>query len=372
MRGTSRYLLSATVFLSCGLCPIAVAEVFAPLDPPETPVQHQQIPHSQEVVSCPPAVAKLAANRRDYALQLAERGALCSAEEELVEALWLIAQSHDNTGRSSGHRLHLEAALLAIKEAEDFTPFLGRRAIRSGLERACVAHRTTIDRNDLAAVSVVELLRRYLDAAETSFVSALREEKLGAEIVYVMARVEELAARQSDQSTRWSAAKKIMLYRVARRIDPGNVSAANELAVLLGRFGRWEEARDILLSATTDNTPKPAWHNLATIYNALGEHQLAQQATRLSQESVTPPPAVRWVTPAAFTKQVDTDVTIRSPVATKTAPHAAEALGSANEAGGVATTPGSTIRPKNTPPNVEQPGGHFSWARKLFPGKRKQ
>lgn len=289
-----------------------------------------------------------------------------------MEALWLIAQSHDNLRGTPDHRLHLEAALLAIKEAEDFTPFLGRRAVRSGLERACVAHRTTVDRNDIATVSVVELLRRYLDAAENSFVSALREEKLGAEIVYVMARVEELAARQSDQSTRWSAAKKIMLYRVARQINPGNVSAANELAVMLGRFGRWEEARDILLSATTDNTPKPAWHNLATIYDALGEHQLAQQATRLSKESVTPRPAVRWVTPAAFTKQVDTDVTIRSPTATNAATSAAEAVVSSNQAAGGATTPGSAIRTKNTPSNVEKPGGHFSWARKLFPGKRKQ
>ena len=98
-------------------------------------------------------------------------------------------------------------------------------------------------------------------------------------------------------------------HQAALLVDPQNSMAANELGVLLVRFGQLREARQVLRHCIA-TAPRPeVWHNLAVVHERLGEQELAVLAhnewQRVKQHqaigsAAAPQPLVRWVDPAAF------------------------------------------------------------------------
>jgi Flp pilus assembly protein TadD len=99
------------------------------------------------------------------------------------------------------------------------------------------------------------------------------------------------------------------LHQAALLVDARNAKAANELGVLLARFGQLEDARRVLRHALTLRPEPQIWRNLAVVHRRLGDAELARRADeegislarRISvpQESDGALP-VQWVDPGTF------------------------------------------------------------------------
>ena len=100
-----------------------------------------------------------------------------------------------------------------------------------------------------------------------------------------------------------------MFQRAALSVDRRNYPAANELGVLLARYGQWAEARQVLLHSISLAPSATNWHNLAVVHGKLNETDLALRAeheSKLAAGQAAPTGsssggrAVRWVSPRAF------------------------------------------------------------------------
>jgi uncharacterized protein HemY len=88
--------------------------------------------------------------------------------------------------------------------------------------------------------------------------------------------------------------------------------AANDLGVLLAQAGAWPEARAALEHSLSIQPQSAGWHNLAVVYQQLGQPGLARRASsqaaaaqraeaaRAAGVSVAAQQSVRWVDPRSF------------------------------------------------------------------------
>ena len=86
-----------------------------------------------------------------------------------------------------------------------------------------------------------------------------------------------------------------------------NFLAANELGVLMARYGQLQEARRLLVHSVQVQPQVEAWHNLAVVHERLGEADLATRAAYerelLAQRMPAPSLAsgnVEWVDAKTF------------------------------------------------------------------------
>jgi Tfp pilus assembly protein PilF len=109
-------------------------------------------------------------------------------------------------------------------------------------------------------------------------------------------------------------------------IEPRNFMSANELGVLLARFGRPQEARQAFEQAVLCSNAPTTWRNLAMVNERLGDVQKAticreRAATALAQSKQSGANnggsqySVRWVDPETFA-QTNTMVPDLPPPAT--------------------------------------------------------
>jgi hypothetical protein len=102
------------------------------------------------------------------------------------------------------------------------------------------------------------------------------------------------------------------LYQAALTVHPEHHHAANELGVLLARYGQLQDARAVLRHCVRNRTNFPAvWRNLARDHEQLGEVDLARRANSEWESAVTRSgrstgltgkPSVQWVDPTTFAK----------------------------------------------------------------------
>jgi hypothetical protein len=104
-------------------------------------------------------------------------------------------------------------------------------------------------------------------------------------------------------------------------VAKGNYAAANELGVLLARYGQLDSAADILSHAAKVAPVPETWHNLARVYELKGAGPQAAHARdmfhRLRADKLNSPTAkhenrqVYWVAPEMFDNQrnsIDADL----------------------------------------------------------------
>ena len=108
-----------------------------------------------------------------------------------------------------------------------------------------------------------------------------------------------------------SEAKAVVFYQAAMLVDPDNAIAANDLAVLLARVGRYAQARELLIRAAQQSPRAAVWHNLAVVHARLGETELAELARKnelvsgggidpANAQAVAAMQSVKWVDPQTF------------------------------------------------------------------------
>jgi hypothetical protein len=127
----------------------------------------------------------------------------------------------------------------------------------------------------------------------------------------------------------------MVFYQAALMVDGRNFLAANELGVLLARFGHWEDARHVLQFGLSADSQPALWRNLATVHRHLGEHELARLAqveagraerrlgTGSSRRGLDDGDGfLRWVSPQVLSQSMGGDSAVTQPSSEPTVPSA--------------------------------------------------
>lgn len=283
--------------------------------PVEVPVQpHEQarrVPR-QELQAPSPVVTRQVQAIVQQANRLASRGAYFAARAEMIKAMRVATQASDARQGVKTHSEALSRGMRALEEAEDFAPRGSRLEAEIDLRQVTTAHRTPVLKDEeLDELTLLEALQRYFTYAQQQLAEACSEVPATAEALYGLGRVYTVLDEASSTSQELNVPKAMALHQAALLVNPRSYQAANELGVLLARFGQLEDARRVLLHSISLQPEPEAWHNLAVVHERLGEIELAHRARNewqlaldhrkgQPQDTESPPP-VRWVDVQEFT-----------------------------------------------------------------------
>lgn len=261
--------------------------------------------------------------------ELANRGAYFSARAEFVESLRRVVQGLDAATGSNGHSQALAAAMLALKEADDFLPRGSKLDSDFDVTSILNAHRTPVLKGMPAAgLTPAVIVEQYYAYAGEQFSRAVGSVPSGSRALHALGKIYGILATQKTPALSSAENHASVFHQAALRSDPANYMAANDLAVLLANQGRYQDARDLLVQGLGASAQPAMWQNLAMVHGQLGETHAANQAQRAAAAYsggayVPPTPALaawqsmRWVDPATFagTSQAPPELQRAAPVA---------------------------------------------------------
>jgi len=250
-------------------------------------------------------------SRRGF--ELASNGAYFSARAEFIMALRLVAQALDAERHSQLHSTALGAGLTALKEAEDFLPRGSGLEADLDLARIIAGHRTPLlHRAATAALTPLAALQGYFTFAQEQLAAAVDREVAGSIALYGLGKLHKVLSEQRSVSVAGARPKAMVFYQAALLANPENHLASNDLGVLLAQAGRYEDARMALEHSLALHQGSIGWHNLAVVYQNLGQAELARLAeslansarqtekAQLAQSTSSSQQPVAWVDPQAF------------------------------------------------------------------------
>jgi tetratricopeptide (TPR) repeat protein len=288
------------------------ADSWTPVEVPVQPHEKAGTLPRQEVRGPSPVVTRQVQAIVQQANRLASRGAYFAARAEMIKAMRVATQASDTQQSVKTHSEALSRGMRALEEAEDFAPRGSRLEAEIDLKQVTTAHRTPVLKDDeLDKLTPLEALQRYFTYAQQQLAEACSEVPATAGALYGLGRIYTVLDESSSTSQELNVPKAMALHQAALLVNPRNHQAANELGVLLARYGQLEDARRVLLHSISLQPEPEAWHNLAVVHERLGEIDLAHRARnewRLAldhrkarpQETETASP-VRWVDVQEFT-----------------------------------------------------------------------
>jgi uncharacterized protein HemY len=242
---------------------------------------------------------------------LGDRRALFAARKEFFQALRMIAQATDAAyALPSGDPASCLVALNRAQEAfAEVTELARCQGHAEQFAQLLTVHRTAAALPQ-RPTTVVAAQQAYLAFATAELKYAAAGNPLASQALAGLGKCALLD--DSAGNTLLQQAHALAWQQAAVATDPRNHLAANELGVLLGKFGQWNEAKRVMLSAVAVHADAASWQNLATIHGRLGEQELAQLAWAESRacramagpgaaaSAVDGRPGVEWVDPRAF------------------------------------------------------------------------
>ena len=263
----------------------------------------------------------MAMNER--AMQMAQKGMLFAAKTELLSALALAAQGLDAQQGTSTHAAALAAGLTALTEADDFSPVAGSNSNGARVAEITKGHRTA----RLAAgrdVPAIVAQQQYLGFAQEQLAIALGDEPAAAKSLYLLGRIHTSLAGAASQTQSLHAPRAIVFHQAALAVDGRNHLAANELGVLLARYGQLADARLALQHSLSIQPEVETWHNLAIVHQRLGEVELARLAEKerqMLEQSIgarsQPDKLITWVDPKTFAASGTAEAVVSQPTAAR-------------------------------------------------------
>lgn len=233
---------------------------------------------------------ELAAREADLhtqkAFDLASRGARFASRAEFIQALRLVAQSLDTENQAPDHSLALAHGLLAIREAQDFLPTGSRLEADLDMPGLVAGHRTPALKDaEAGAVTPQTALQSYFTYAQQQLALAAGAEFAGSMAYHGLGKLHAAVASRPDESVRAAQPKSMTFFQAALLVNPQNYMASNDLGVLLARASRYEDARVALEHSVSIRSTSAGWHNLATVYQRLGQPALAQSAFQVAERA---------------------------------------------------------------------------------------
>jgi len=212
---------------------------------------------------------------------LAERGAAYSAQAEFIQALKLISQALDQEHGTRFHGRAMSAGLRALREADDFVAGDSDDLQAIDLAHCVAAHRTPLLKNvDTTEITPMDALQEYHTFASQQLAAACGRESAGSKALYGLARLQPVLNVGSEPRRSTAETNAIALHQAALTVDPRNHTAANELGVLLARYGQMEAAQSLLRQSLAVRQTAEAWRNLTVVYQEMGAMDAAGWARR--------------------------------------------------------------------------------------------
>jgi len=272
------------------------------------PVNVGPLPRSPEL----DAVARQADAQTAHGFELAQRGAIYSARAEFIAALHTIAAALDSTNCGNNHDRMLAAGLQALDESDDFASHGASTESDADVSRIVAGHQTAALKGvSLTGLNCTAAMSRYLTFAQEQLAGCTAGIPAGSAALYGLGKIYRVPESMHGPADATHGAKAVALHQAALLVDNRNYRAANELGVLLAKFGRLPEARAALLHSVSISSQPTTWQNLAAVHQMLGESDLAARAhlestvaaARLNGNggaSGRSLYAVQWLDPAAF------------------------------------------------------------------------
>ncbi len=230
----------------------------------------------------------------DYALNLAERGAVQSAQAEFAIALDLIGDALDaDTGNTTrAHARAIQAGLTAIEETKDFVPADTPHNVAINLTQLVATHQTPVLKNvDVTRMTRAEALQRYHSYATQQLAFAGGGSAIASSALYGLGRAECVTVAGASGRNPLGAPNAMALYQAALLVNPQNYMASNELGVLMARFGDLDSAGNQLTHSLSIKPQAETWHNLAAVYRGMGQPDKAAWAEGEREKLLAAPPA---------------------------------------------------------------------------------
>jgi tetratricopeptide (TPR) repeat protein len=241
-------------------------------------------------------------------MELGGRRAYYSAQDEFIQALNMIAQALDAEQQTTSHSAALAAGLRAIEESDDFARHTTALAADVHVQEIASLHRTPVVRQSGQPMTPLAALQLYYTYAQQQLAASVDHHAAASAALTSLGKLYSVASSDPTSKLLSPQPKAMALHQAALLVDRRNAAAANELGVLLARFGRYDDAIAWLQHSVVI-APQPAtWHNLAVVHKSLGQSQLAESARR-RQAALAPAgaarvasnaPEVRWVSASEF------------------------------------------------------------------------
>ena len=223
-------------------------------------------------------VAERASAIAERARSQAQRGMTFTARAELVQSLQLIAQALDMQHGTTRHSESLSAGLIALREAQDFSPPAGREPGAINVRQIALGHRTPVLKEAADVTSPIVAQQQYFSFAQKQLSAAVAGQPVASQALHTLGQIQLALAGQSADPAILSGPEAMVYFQAALDVDSRNHLAANELGVLLARYGQLEAARRALLHSVALQPHLEGWHNLSIVHKRLGEEDLAQRA----------------------------------------------------------------------------------------------
>jgi tetratricopeptide (TPR) repeat protein len=282
---------------------------WSPVDLRTVDVSSQPANIPRPVISKATPAAKLQARKAvQLGFELIQRRAPYSARARFIEALRTVAHSLDDQAYSTTHATALRNALTAYEEASDFFPRSTRPDEEVNLHAIVGGHATPIlQKAEPHSLSPRQCLREYLAYAEQEFAAALGKEELASHALYGLARLESATETTASSVEQVRAHRSMTLHQSCLIVNSNNFAAANELGVLLARYGKYEQAV-VALTHCVRLSPQPtAWKNLANIHRQLGQLEQARIAELEARRALASAPGIPFVAAQPSVEWVDVD-----------------------------------------------------------------
>jgi hypothetical protein len=226
----------------------------------------------------------------------------------------MISQALDASHGAREHSQALAAGLRALDESDDFAPRGARLEADLDIAILIPAHRTPVLKDAVHEdVSPLVARQRYYTYAQQQLAIAGGGERAGSMALYGLGKVHSALISQKIGGSSTDGPKAMAFHQAALLSNSDNYMAANELGVMLARYGELHSARGLFLHSVSLQPQASVWNNLAVVHERLGEASLAhaarQEAAMLARSAESPQgdhdasrPNVVWTDPATFAR----------------------------------------------------------------------
>lgn len=248
-----------------------------PSEPAATAPTKMVQPHRIRTVELEQVAQRADAHTR-RGFQFLGRQAYLSAQSEFVAALRLMSEALDAQDNSATHGRALAAGLRALEESDDFIPRGGALEAELDIRQLASGHRTPALQDYQGEPTALAARQLYYTYAIGQFTEAAEHEVASAMALYGLGRLYTVMGDRGTTTVLAPEPKSLAFHQAALAADPNHALAANELGVLLSRYGRYPEARDLLQHSLRLQPQDYVWNNLAAVHLQLHERELAHAA----------------------------------------------------------------------------------------------
>lgn len=220
----------------------------------------------------------------NYGYDLMQRGAIHSAHDEFLEALWSVAQQNDSRQPSQGHVDCLASALETLDEADQIAELIREPDNQILVGRLASQHRNPAARRVIRQqLDAMAAMQAYYEVARSNLVSAMDGDRTGAAALRGLAATIQQQASHGTPTT-LAAPRSMVLLLAAHQSAPHDYGIANELGVMYARFGEFEKAETLLKRSLLAQEHAEPWDNLARVWQLTGQFELAFHAQQRADQ----------------------------------------------------------------------------------------